>query len=78
MKRKSTGFAWRALAGASMSEALTRWLADRQAIAFVMLLVSLVLVRSLDMIDGTQFMTGWLALGGIYLGSEFFKQRAAP
>lgn len=60
-----------------MSEALVRWLADRQAIAFVLLLVSLNLMRSLDFIDGGQYMVGWLALGTGYLGSEFFKQRAA-
>lgn len=60
-----------------MSEALIRWLADRQFIAFVMLLVSLVLVRSLGFIDGAQYMLGYLALGTGYFGADLFK-KAAP
>lgn len=56
-----------------MSEALIRWLADRQAVAFVMLLIALVFVRSQDYIDGAQFMVGYLALGTGYFGATSFR-----
>ena len=58
-----------------MSEALIRWLADRQAIAFILMLVSLVGVRGNDLIDGSQFMVGFLALGAGYFGADLFKAR---
>jgi hypothetical protein len=60
-----------------MSEALIRWLADRQFIAFVMLLVALLLMRSLNFIDSSQFMVGYLALGAGYFGADLFKKAPA-
>lgn len=58
-----------------MSEALIRWLADRQAIAFVLMLAALVAVRANNLIDGAQFMVGYLALGAGYFGADLFKGR---
>lgn len=56
-----------------MSEALIRWLADRQAVAFVLLLVSLVGVCAFRLIDGSQFMTGFIALGAGYFSACHFS-----
>lgn len=56
-----------------MSEALIRWLADRQAGAFVLLLGSLVGVRSFGLIDGSQFMVGFLSLTTVFYGAIHFS-----
>ena len=56
-----------------MSETLIRWLADRQAVAFVMMLIVLVGMRSNELIDASQFMVGFLSLGAGYFGADLFK-----
>lgn len=61
-----------------MSDDNIRRLTSRKFIFALAMLVALVGVRAFDLIDGGQFMVGYLSLGAGYLSANLAARQAQP
>jgi hypothetical protein len=60
-----------------MTEGLIRHLGGKKYTFSLLMLATVVFVRGMGWIDGSQFMTGFLALGGGFLGVTYAADKAA-
>jgi hypothetical protein len=60
-----------------MSEDNIRRLTSRKFILAALMLVALVGIRAFDLIDGAQFMVGYLSLGAGYFGVNLAARKAS-